>query len=151
MRSQHISPRSFERFGRVASLPGTEPLAEDDTFSYWSDVASYEIDGATEVGFCRVYRRRPDHVDWMERHDRTPEILIPIDRAIVLPVMGRDRRVEAFRIDIGQAVVIDRGVWHSACRPVGGEEATYFVVFRRGTPQEDVIKTEVEPVVIEPS
>lgn len=147
MNADRITPENFRPYGTVASLPQGAPLAADNTFKFWSDVADFEIDGETEIGFCTVFRN--DRVDWMERHDRTPEVIIPIDGPVVLPVMTQDEHVAAFRVDVGEAAVIGRGVWHSACKPVDGDESTYFVIFRRGTPAEDVQKTEIEPIVIE--
>lgn len=148
MDAKPISEENFRRFGRVAVRPSSEPLAADDTFAFWSDVANYEIDGETEIGFCTVYGHDRNLVDWMERHQRTPEVLVPIDGAFVLPVMTDAEEVEAFLVEPGTAVVIGQGVWHSACKPVGRDETTYFVVFRRGTPAEDVAKRDIKPVEI---
>ena len=145
---QQINTEAFEPFGSKSAMPNGTPLASDATFKYWSDVANYEIDGETEIGYCTVYGQEDGVVNWMERHARTPEILIPIDVPFVLPVMSDDGDVQAFRADPGEAVVIGRGVWHSACKPIGADEASYFVIFRRGTPQEDVIKTDIEPVTL---
>lgn len=146
---KRISAESFRPYGSVATRPAGAPLAEDETFRYWSDAAHFGIEGETEIGFCTVYRQERDEVNWMERHMRTPEVLIAVDRPFLLPVMSEDGKVEAFLVEAGEAVVIARGVWHSACKPVDGDEATYFVIFRRGTPQEDVTKMDIEPVVIE--
>lgn len=144
-----IDEQNFERFGTVALRPSGPPLAADETFEYWSDEGRFRVDGETEIGYCTVHRRAEPIVKWMERHDRTPEVLIPIDRAFILPVMTEDGTVEAFKAEPGQALVIGAGVWHSACLPLDGEDASYFVIFRRRTPQEDVTKTEIEPVAIE--
>lgn len=146
---KRINNDNYAAFGRVARVPAGEPLAADETFKYWSDSAHYRIDGETEIGYCTVYRQDEDVVEWMERHDRTPEVLIPIDGPFVLPVMSADGEVEAFRAEPGEAVVIGPSVWHSACKPVNADEASYFVVFRRGTPQEDVIKKDLQRVRIE--
>lgn len=143
---QRINSENFRPFGSVARPPGGEPLAADETFEYWSDVARFEIPGRTEIGYCKVYERRT--VEWMEQHVHTPEILIPADRPFILPVMSDDGRVAAFEVDTGVAVVIGKGVWHSACLPVGGAHATYFVIFRRGTPHEDVAKREIDQIEI---
>lgn len=145
---QRISGGGFRPYGSSAVPPEGAPLAADDTFKYWSDVASYYVEGETEIGYCTVYRQDRNVVDWMEQHLRTPEILIPIDRPLVLPVMSDKGHVEAFRAERGEAVVIAPGVWHSACKPLDGEEASYFVIFRRGTPREDVTKKDIEPVTI---
>lgn len=144
---QRITQDNFARYGEVARLPAGDPLAATEQFSFWSDVAAFEVEGETEIGFCTVYRRPEEHVDWMERHARTPELLVPIDGPFLLPVMG-DGEVDVFRVEPGEAVVIGTGVWHSACIPADAAEATYFVIFRRGTPQEDVTKTDVEAVAV---
>ena len=146
---QPLTEEAFAPFGKAVIQPSDGATAADETFSFWSDVANYGIDGDTEVGYCTVYRGPEDVVDWMERHDRTPEMLLPIGGPFVLPVMTNDGVVQAFRVDIGQAVIIGAGVWHSACKPVDADEATYFVVFRRGTPREDVTKQNIDPVTIE--
>lgn len=146
---QQIDNERFGPFGSTAKLPAGPPLAADGTFKYWSDAANYEIDGETEIGYCTVYRQDEDVVDWMEQHVRTPEILIPIDAPFVLPVMSDAGDVQAFRAEPGEALIIGQGVWHSACKPFGADEASYFVLFRRGTPREDVAKKKIDPVTIE--
>lgn len=151
-----LTPRLLDRegfapYGRVFQPPTSDPLAETDAFSYWSDIASYEIDGETEIGWC-VVRAHDETIDWFERHERTPELLIPVDAPFVLPVMTADEKVEAFLVEVGEAVVIDADVWHSACVPADGRtSASYFVIFRRGTPSEDVVKTTVPGFRVESS
>lgn len=140
---QRLTPEAFEPYGRVFQPPTGTPLAETDAFSFWSDVVAVTIDGEAEVGWC-VVRAHQQEIDWFEKHDRTPEMLIPVDAPFILPVMDDDGNVEALVVEIGEAVVIDRGVWHSACLPADGRDsASYFVIFRRGTPAEDVEKTTV--------
>ncbi len=146
-----ITVDNFARFGSLARLDERQPTAEGSTFSYWSDLAHYTVRGETEIGLCTVYAQDWRGVSWMERHDLTPEILIPIDGPFLLPVMTGDGsdEVVVFQVDPGEAAVIGAGVWHSACLPVGAERATYWVIFRRGTPAEDVIKTDIPPARIQ--
>lgn len=146
---RRATPESFARFGSVVPAPRQEPTASGDTFRYWSDLAHYRIEGETEIGLCTVYRQGTPCVTWMEKHDRTPEFLIPAADPFLLPVMDESGAVAVFRVERGEAVVIGPGVWHSACHPVEAASATYFVVFRRGTPQEDVTKRDVPPVLVE--
>lgn len=142
--AQQLTAEAFQPYGRVFKPPTDRPLAESDAFSFWSDVVHFEINGEAEVGWC-VVRAHDAPIDWFEKHDRTPELLIPVDAPMILPVMDADANVAAFRVDVGQAVIINRNVWHSACIPAGGAaSASYFVIFRRGTPAEDVMKTEVQ-------
>lgn len=147
LQPKRLTADAFAPYGAVARRPDTAPLAATEQFSFWSDVAAYAIDGETEIGFCTVYQQPAARVGWMERHARTPELLVPIDGAFLLPVMT-DEQVEVFRVEPGEAVVIDPDVWHSACLPAGADETTYFVIFRRGTPHEDVEKRDVAPVAV---
>ena len=144
---QRLTADRFRKFGRVALPPRGEALARTEAFAYWSDCARYLVDGETEIGYCTAYAG-DGVVTWMERHARTPELLIPANAPFILPVMDGEERVEAFRVEPGEAVVIGEGVWHSACLPIEGPEATYFVIFRRGTPHEDVEKVNIPPVEV---
>ncbi|MBI2619836.1 MAG: ureidoglycolate lyase [Ignavibacteriales bacterium] len=146
------TPDSFGKFGSVFKVPRSKPLAETDQFRYWSDIAEYKINGATEIGWCTVFRHTEPVVTGVERHLSTPEILIPVDAPFILPVMKEGEGVdtlEAFRVNVGEAVIIGDGIWHAPCIPVGKRESSYFVIFRKGTPQEDVIKKEIPRVVVE--
>lgn len=146
------TPASFEKFGSVFKIPKSAPTAEAAEFSYWSDVASYFIQGEAEIGWCTVYRRDPLTVTGIERHVRTPELLIPVDAPFILPVLKEgdpDTKLEAFRVEVGEAVVIADGVWHGACLPVGKEQSSYFVIFRKGTPHEDVAKKTIPAATLE--
>jgi ureidoglycolate hydrolase len=139
-----LSAEAFAPFGSVVAGPPGEPTAADATFSYWSDLLHFGVEGEVEVGLCTVYARASQDITWMERHRRTPELLVPADAPFLLPVMDAAGHVSVFEVGVGQAVLIGAGVWHSACAPLPGTPScTYFVQFRRGTPQEDVEKTTI--------
>lgn len=151
LRPRHATPKLFAEFGSVVLPPDGKPTSHASDYRFWSDLAHYEIGGETEIGICTVFARKHPRIEGMERHLRTPEILIPIDAPFVVPLL-RDglpsARARAFRVNIGEAIVIGEGVWHGACLPVGKKTSSYFVVFRRGTPHEDVEKKPVEPFEI---
>jgi hypothetical protein len=150
----HIVPHRTEpeaSFGSfVRSMAGTPTTSEGKDYKFWSDIARYTIDGETEVGICTVYAQPGVPVAELERHLHTPELLIPIDAPFVVPLMREgDPAPMAFRVDIGEAIVINTAVWHGASQPVGVKESSYFVIFRRGTPHDDVQKKRVDPFVLE--
>jgi ureidoglycolate hydrolase len=149
---EKITKDRFENYGRVVLFPQGKPLAEEPEFKFWSDLAGYQIKGETEIGICTVYRQSPPEISTVERHLHTPEILIPIDAPFVLPLLlesdsAKDMR--AFEVGIGEAVVIDAEVWHGASLPVGVEKSSYFVIFKRGTPANDVEKKAIAGVRVE--
>jgi ureidoglycolate hydrolase len=152
LRPVPASDPSFARFGNVVLSPRGEPTSQAKEYRFWSDIARYQIQGETEIGLCQVFRQPVNEIAGMERHLRTPEFLIPIDAPFVLPLLlegSPSREAGVFRVEPGQAVVINEGVWHGACLPAGAESSWYFVVFRRGTPGTDVQKKAVEPFTIE--
>ncbi len=152
IKSKLISKDNFKEYGEVVTLPSILPTSEDNTYKFWSNIASYKIDGSTEIGICKVFEQEAKLIEGMERHSYTPEILIPIDGPFILPLFldGKDKsRVEAFFVDIGQAVVIKEGVWHGACLPVNSVESSYFVIFKEDTPKTDVEKKNIKPITIE--
>lgn len=152
VRVKSITPENFARFGRVVNWPSQEPTAQAKEFKFWSDIANYQIDGETEIGICTVYQQAKMEITGVERHLKTPEILIPIDAPFILPVLRddeADNQLEAFQVGIGQAVVIDTGVWHGACLPMGKKESSYFVIFRRNTPHEDVATRGIKRIEIQ--
>src|SRR3989338_1375238 len=100
---------AFEAFGKVFKTPTGPPTAKAAEFSFWSNVISYSIPGETEVGWCTVYRDGEVIVHSVEQHLRTPEVLIPVDGPFVLPVIRESSNLaglEAFRVEVGEAVVI---------------------------------------------
>ncbi len=147
--AKRISPENFRKFGSIVNSPSGKPTSEAADYKFWSDIADYKIDGETEIGICTVFRQNENLITGMERHLKTPEILIPIDGAFVLPLLVEGEDVsesEAFRVNIGEAVKINDGVWHGACLPAEKDESSYFVIFRKGTPHTDVEKRKLSPV-----
>ncbi|OGU74263.1 MAG: hypothetical protein A2V93_08185 [Ignavibacteria bacterium RBG_16_34_14] len=152
IKSEHISTENFKIFGKVVAAPTVNPTSQAQDYKFWSDIANYLIEGETEIGICTVYKQRKNYINGMERHVRTPEILIPIDAPFILPlVIDRkdEDQVKAFQCNLGEAVVINKAVWHGACLPVGKDESSYFVIFRKGTPHEDVEKKNIKTIEIE--
>jgi ureidoglycolate hydrolase len=133
---------NFSRYGKVVSTPSGKPTSEGDDYRFWSDIANYNIEGETEVGICTVYKQEDEKIYGLERHLRTPEILIPIDAPFILPVESEDenKQLEYFQVDVGEAVIMNEAIWHGPCLPVGKSDSSYFVIFRRRTPYEDVEK-----------
>jgi len=145
-----VTPTNFARFGTVVTAPSVAPTSQGTDYRFWSDITHYAIDGETEIGLCTVFRQPSPAIGAVERHLRTPEILIPADAPFHLPLAGdADGDTMVFTVHPGEAVVLNPGVWHGPCLPVDSETATYFVVFRRGTPGEDVQKKAIPPFTID--
>jgi len=152
IKSEHISSENFKKFGKVVTAPKGSPTSQAADYKFWSDIANYNIDSDSEIGICTVYKQPKNEITGMERHLRTPEILIPIDAPFTLPLLidgEAEDNAKAFQCNLGEAVVINKAVWHGACLSVGKDESSYFVIFRKGTPHEDVEKKNIKTIEIE--
>lgn len=151
IKANNITEDNFKKFGKIAVSQKTEPTSFSKDYKFWSNIADYKILGTTEIGICTVYKQTTNEITMMERHLNTPEILIPIDAPFILPLLldGEwEDQAEAFKVDIGEAVIINEAVWHGACLPIDKMESSYFVIFRKGTPLEDVEKKEIKKIKI---
>ncbi len=152
IKTKPVEKYSFSKFGDVVKFPEGVPTSRDNTYKFWSNISNYFIDGKTEIGICTVYKQQENILTGVERHLKTPEILIPIDAPFVLPLLidgEGESKMELFLVNIGEAVIINEAVWHGACIPVGKDRASYFVIFRLNTPNEDVEKKNISPVKVE--
>jgi ureidoglycolate hydrolase len=149
--TQPLEPQKFKKFGRIVVMPQSEPTERGTTYSFWSDLANFRIEGETEIGYCTVYKQTKNLITAMERHLDSAEILIPIDADFALPLLLEGEQIStavSFRVQVGQAVVIDKGVWHAALIPLEAEKASYFVIFKRGTPANDVQMKDIQAIEI---
>lgn len=146
VKGKKLTAESFSRFGKVVDIPQSPPIVETETIKYWGTIATFEVEGETEVGICAI-KKDSNTIDSMERHVQTPELITPIEGDFVLPVAPSRNledpgdcpdaeNVKAFYVTEKQAVLMDRGVWHWAPIPVG-EEASFFVIFRKETTKTD--------------
>jgi ureidoglycolate hydrolase len=94
-------------------------------------------------------KKSVDFVELLERHVKTPEILVPIKGDFILPVatagylldqteIPEASGVEAFLVRSNQAVVMEKGVWHTAPIPIG-KETVFFVIFKKETTKQDAV------------
>jgi len=151
LKPKKITEENFSAFGKVVVGTSGNPTSQASDYKFWSDIINYKIDGETEVGICTVYKQVTNSIKGMERHLNTPEVLIPIDAPFILPLLNdknNPEEADAFIVNIGQAITINEKVWHGACIPFGKDECSYFVIFKRGTPHNDVEKTDLPEITI---
>lgn len=120
---------TFARFGTVYDLDGdVDPKVVWTQGNGWQDGFTKVplIDGRGHLGMTRG-GAAPWRCAQMERHHETEEALFCAGAAIVLAVAPassepapRRNEIEAFVISPGQVVVMNRGVWHDACRGLQG-------------------------------
>jgi ureidoglycolate lyase len=138
-------------YGELIAIEGVEAMADLDAFAFWNDLSLGDFEGTVTFGMVHT---KPGEmkVPLLERHVRTSETLIPLDEDIVLalaePTAGDLpdlANAAAFLIPRGQAITLKPGTWHYIPMVPSGAAARTMVVFRKGTPSEDLEVKELEP------
>lgn len=133
---QTLTAAAFAAFGRVFELNGSAsegvvPMSGEG----WSDSFTLKplIDSAGHLGMTQG-PGAPWQCQLMERHPRTEEALFCAGAPIVLAVAPAGpatapsaETIEAFIILPGQVAVMQRGVWHDACRGLDGPTPYYWM------------------------
>jgi ureidoglycolate lyase len=136
--AQRLTVEAFAPFGAFYPMSGTSAnprargLARSEGIG-WKDCRTESplIDLPGSLGVTRG-GAAPYDATHMERHMNTQEALFCMQEPVILAVapatsgdrpQARDIRV--FVIQPGEVVMLERGVWHDACRGIG-RDATYY-------------------------
>ncbi len=148
-----LTRASFRDYGQIMSEGEGKAASENEEFTYWGKVARFTFQQQASAGVL-VCRKRPAVVRSIERHLKTPEVLINLDGDCLIclarPGEGLDE-LKAFRVRQGQAFALHAGTWHWIPFPLRQAECRFLVIFRFGTEEEDLeVKELPAPVELEP-
>lgn len=126
-----VNSTDFKPFGTYYKVMDGTPRTGTGGWKAWMtpDVC---MDDVAHFGFTMV-KGMPFTVDTMERHTKTTELIVCGDKPIVLAVADSDpcgqakaEDIRAFIISPGEIVVMNRGIWHDACRCGEGGSCYYY-------------------------
>ena len=135
---------SFADYGHLISNENIEPTMEENTFTFWDNMAEMNIEGKTGFGILEVNKRSKDFTN-LERHVKTEEIFFALD-ADVIVLVGKAtpnqevpdiETVKAFKLEKGKGIFLFIGTWHWLPYPLA-EKARLLVVFQQGTVDYDL-------------
>lgn len=136
VQASELTAEGFAPFGRVHDLVGGDSAGVQRMAGEgWTDGFTLAplIDGRGHLGMTRG-PAAPWLACQMERHPLTEEALFCAGAPIVLAVAPAGEgdaplsaTVEAFIIRPGQVAVMNRGVWHDACRGLTGPTAYHWM------------------------
>jgi len=145
-----LNPETFRGYGDVLSVGSTTPMADSEEITYWGKVAELEMGARVSTGYLAC-KPRPGVLKQLERHLRTPEILVALhgDSLVCMakPSAPGSRSIDglkAFRVKQGQAFAMAPGTWHWAGYPVKKADAVFLVVFASGTEGADLEFTDLD-------
>jgi ureidoglycolate hydrolase len=147
-KARTLSREVFAPYGQIVIRPTDEPAVCNEMFAYWPALATTQIAGEIEISWLKLMRR-PLEFGELERHLATPELIVPMDGTVLLPVAPPEHldnsdcvpspeKAEVFRVEQGQAVLLHTGTWHWAPFPLGSQ-ASCLIIFKKDTGAKDLI------------
>jgi len=130
-----LSPRSFEPYGSVINSPRHDSSVPA---GFQPTLAVFSLGGMTECEVARCTVTEGPPIRSLERHFRTQEVFVATQDDFILAItppsdpidreaQPRAEEVALFRVREGQAVVMERNVWHAVVP--AGEAATLLIFF----------------------
>jgi ureidoglycolate lyase len=132
IKAMPLTEENFAPYGKyVKVMEGEGRTGEGGWRAWMSQDVCMEV--PANIGFTQV-GGMPLIVDSMEVHNLTTEFLACGNKPIVLAVADSDpyaagaraADIRAFIIQPGEFVVLDKGIWHDACRSAEGDECYYY-------------------------
>ena len=129
-------------------------MADTEEFAYWGKITELEMTEKVSTGFL-VCRKREGVIKSLERHTRTPEILVALEGDSLIcmarpeSLSGADQieGIQAFHVRQGEAFVMHVGTWHWVPFPISQEESKFLVVFASGTEADDLEVRDLADVI----
>lgn len=149
---------NFKPYGKLHEIHPDKMRKGTGGWSAWTAPGCI-MDDICNIGITYV-KGLPYIVDSMECHNPTQEVQVCGNKPIVLAVAdsapypqasGADpAAIRAFIIRPGQVVVLNRGIWHDACRSAAddGEECYYYFLAHSGLEPADFYPIMGEPVEV---
>ena len=157
---QELTEQAFRPFGKIIEQPARAEDAQGPGWSWWGENALMEsADRPYQIGYLDL---KPAELkfDWAERHMRSAELIIPTGGDCLVYVappeypdeperMPTFERFQVFRVRAGQAVLLDKGVWHGAPLAID-QPLNVFVLLLSRTGEVDLslVRFEENPVSI---
>lgn len=148
-----LTAEAFAPFGTVIEVPKTGPDHFGEIFSMWQNLGDVSaLEGKGSIVYL-VNKRRPFVLDIMERHKQGIEVFFPVKGQSILAVAPPSEHVpgpeniRCFYIDGTKPYIINKDVWHWSTFPLG-DEAGFFLIFKKGLPHQDVEERRMDPVPI---
>ncbi len=145
---ESLTATAFRSFGQVVEAPADmKPTIENAILSYWGGLAKMRFHEDMEFGLFTV-KARTHEVAELERHMKTPELLVGLSGDYVLVVAPHavpkagvaypdPAKVKAFLVPRGKALLLAKGTWHALPFPKD-PQAEFLVGFRNGTARKDL-------------
>ena len=103
-----LTPENFKDYGQILSISKGDPMADNQEFVYWGKVTELAMTEKVSTGIL-VCRKREGLIKSLERHTRTPEILVALEGNSLICMAKPESIVGADRIAGIQAFYVRQG------------------------------------------
>jgi ureidoglycolate lyase len=160
IQAEPLRAESFAPFGKVIEQPARGRDAGGDAWSWWGEMAFMACDDRPYGIGHLLLQPGALRFDWIERHMKSPELLVPMggdclfyvappqfmDEPAKLPPFDTFR---VFRAKSGQGVLLDVGVWHGVPLAVDADvHVTVLLLQGTGATDLTVVRFEDSPFQI---
>lgn len=155
-----LTPESFDLFGRLIEPPDRQTDAQGNGWSWWGEVATLPAEERPYAFGLLDLQPVTLRIDWAERHMHSQEVIIPLGGDCLIYVAPAEfpdapthlpdfDQFHAFRVAVGQAVILHAGVWHGAPFAYGAPSQA-LVLLLKGTAPDDIhlVRFEDTPLTI---
>ena len=131
IKAMPVTEENIKPFGRYEQIMKGEARTGTGGWRAWT-TPDVTMDDEAHFGFVKV-GGMPFEVDSMERHTKTTELMMSGDKPFVVALANSApdgeplaEDIRAFIVQPGEYIVIDRGIWHDACRSAQGDGCYYY-------------------------
>jgi ureidoglycolate hydrolase len=143
IKASKLTPAGFRPYGYVVSTAKGKAFLDNNEVTCWSKVSLLKVGKTASTTLLFCHKRQPI-VRKLERHVRSPEVLVGLDGDSVIcvakPSSGRGaiRGIRAFYLRQGDAIAMHAGTWHYAPFPVKAKQSKLLVLFASTTEASDL-------------
>lgn len=161
LKLEELSSSAFASFGQVVEQPQRPSDATGPGWTWWGEnLLMAGTDRSYAVGYLDL-QPAPLCFDWAERHMCTDEMIIPLGGDCIVYVAPADYPAEpdrlppmesfrAFRVPVGKAVLLGKGVWHGAPLALERPAQAMVLLLHETAPRDAfVVRFAGQPVEIE--
>ena len=158
---KELTAQAFAPYGQIVDQPQRENDASGPGWMWWGEMVKLEGgDRPYAIGYLDL-KPADLRFDWAERHMHSDELIIPVGGDCLVytaPAEYPDQpermpsldKFEVFRVKKGQAVLLNKGVWHGAPMAVDQPlKAIVLLLYNSGKQDGYVNRFEDTPLVIE--
>ena len=145
LKLRKVTDESFASFGQVIVPRTGTPDSTGPDHNWWDALAVTEL-GNASFGIVEAINTGDYHQASLEQHKHTKEILIPVEKDIILVLAKADAfegtpdaaKFAAFYATAGSVVILNEGVWHKAPMTLS-DRAACIVLYKEGTGANDKV------------